>query len=88
MRSSSSYCVYIVRCADDTLYTGITTELERRIKEHNSPDRGAKYTRTRQPVTLLYYEHFPDRSSASKREYEIKHRMNRKQKLALVQKPL
>ena len=78
------YYVYIVKCADDTLYTGIATQLERRIEEHNSSDKGAKYTRVRQPVELVYSEEYPDRSSASKREYEIKKKMTRKDKLALV----
>ena len=78
------YYVYIVRCADETLYTGIATELERRIEEHNSSDKGAKYTRVRRPVTLVYNEEHPDRSTASKREYEIKKKMNRAQKLTLI----
>ena len=78
------YYVYIVKCADETLYTGIATELNRRIEEHNSSDKGAKYTRVRRPVTLVYNEEYPDRSTASKREYEIKKRMNRAQKLTLI----
>ncbi|SFV52260.1 COG2827: putative endonuclease containing a URI domain [hydrothermal vent metagenome] len=78
------YYIYIVKCADDTLYTGIAKNIERRIIEHNSSKKGAKYTRTRRPVKLLYSEKYPDRSSASKREYEIKKRMSRKEKLALI----
>jgi len=78
------YFVYIVECSDATLYTGITTELERRIEEHNSSEKGAKYTRQRRPVKLVYNEQFPDRSKASKREYEIKKKMNRAEKLKLV----
>jgi len=78
------YYVYIVQCADETLYTGIATELARRIEEHNHSDKGAKYTRARRPVTLVYHETFEDRSSASKREYEIKKRMSRVQKLTLI----
>ena len=78
------YYVYIVKCADATLYTGIATELERRIEEHNHSDKGAKYTRARRPVTLVYHETFEDRSTASKREYEIKKKMSRKQKLYLI----
>lgn len=78
------YYVYIVICADDTLYTGIATELERRIDEHNTSDKGAKYTRVRRPVTLVYQEEYPDRSTASKREYEIKKKMNRAEKLKLI----
>lgn len=79
------YHVYIVKCADETLYTGITTELERRIGEHNSSDKGAKYTRVRRPVTLVYSEAYPNRSLASKREYEIKKKMSRVQKLKLIE---
>ena len=79
-----NYFVYIVRCADETLYTGITTDLQRRLQEHNSPDKGARYTRARQPVTLVYHESHPDRSTASKREYVIKKRMSRAEKLNLI----
>jgi len=78
------YHVYIVRCADETLYTGISRELERRVEEHNGSDKGAKYTRVRRPVALVYSEAYPDRSSASKREYEIKKKMNRAEKLELI----
>jgi len=68
----SSWYVYILRCADDTLYTGITTDLERRVEEHNSGKAGAKYTRSRRPVEIVYHEIVNDRSEASKREYQIK----------------
>jgi len=78
------YFVYMIECADGTLYTGIATDLQRRVEEHNSSEKGAKYTRTRRPVKLVYSEAHPDRSSASKREYEIKKRMNRKEKLKLI----
>lgn len=81
----SDWFVYILRCADDTLYTGITTELERRIAEHNDKNKnlGARYTRARQPVILAYHETYESRSIASKREAEIK-RLNRQQKLLLI----
>ena len=79
------YFVYMVKCADNTLYTGIATELERRIEEHNGSDKGAKYTRARRPVRLVYSEEYPDRSSASKREYEIKKKMSRSEKLKLIE---
>jgi putative endonuclease len=79
------YFVYIVKCADNTFYTGIATELERRIEEHNGSDKGSKYTRVRRPVSLVYSEEYPDRSSASKREYEIKKKMNRAEKLKLIE---
>ncbi|MBD3791126.1 MAG: GIY-YIG nuclease family protein [Campylobacterales bacterium] len=78
-----SYSVYILQCADDTLYTGIATDVDRRLTEHNSPEKGAKYTRSRRPVRLVYREPFPDRSSASRREYEIK-KLSRGKKLQLI----
>jgi len=78
------YFVYMVKCADNTFYTGITTGLERRIEEHNGSEKGAKYTRVRRPVSLVYSEEHPDRSSASKREYEIKKKMSRAEKLNLI----
>lgn len=78
------YFVYMLECADGTLYTGIATDIERRIDEHNHSPKGAKYTRTRRPVKLVYTEKYSDRSTASKREYEIKKKMSRKEKLALV----
>jgi len=78
------YYIYIVQCADDTLYTGISTELERRVKEHNESEKGAKYTRVRRPVKLVYSESYPDRSTASKREYEIKKKMSRLKKLEMI----
>ncbi len=65
--------VYIVRCSDYTLYTGVTTDLQRRIDEHNSGHKkGAKYTRPRRPVTLVYSEELGSRSEACRREYQIK----------------
>lgn len=79
------YFVYILKCADETFYTGIAKELERRVEEHNNSTKGAKYTRNRRPVELVYSEVHPDRSSASKREYEIKKKMNRDEKLKLIQ---
>ena len=78
------YYVYIVECVDRTLYTGIAKDLERRISEHNESEKGAKYTRARRPVKLVYSEEYPNRSSASKREYEIKKKMSRTQKLKLI----
>ena len=82
------YYVYIIECADSTLYTGITTDLERRITEHNSSTKGARYTRIRRPVKLVYSEVHEDRSSASKREYHIKKSMTKAQKLALIESML
>jgi len=79
------YFVYILRCSDNTLYTGITTDIKRRIKEHNSSPKGAKYTRYRRPVQLVHSEECKDKSSASKREYTIKH-LTRKDKEILFSK--
>jgi len=65
--------VYLVRCADDTLYAGITTDVNRRVAEHNSNNgRGARYTRGRGPVTLAYFEPAGNRSEAARREHELK----------------
>lgn len=76
--------IYILRCADNSLYTGITTDLKRREQEHNSTKGvAAKYTRARQPVVVVYHEQMADRSSALKREIAIK-KLSKKQKEALV----
>lgn len=77
------YHLYILECADKTLYTGITTNLERRVHEHNTAKIGAKYTRARRPVTLMYSKKFRSRSAASKAEYTIK-QMTRAEKLQLI----
>lgn len=68
----AAWYVYMVSCADKSIYTGITTDLSRRLLEHNSPKGGARYTRSRQPVVLVYYEKCPDRSLASMREFYLK----------------
>jgi len=77
------YYVYIVECADGTYYTGITTDLERRILEHNFSFKSAKYTRSRRPVHLVYSSMANNRSDASKEEYRIK-RLTRAQKQKLI----
>jgi putative endonuclease len=69
---SVSWFVYILRCSDQTLYTGITTDLSQRLHEHNNTDKGAKYTRGRRPVSVIYCEEHPSRSLAASREYQIK----------------
>ncbi len=74
--------VYMVECADQTLYTGWTTDVERRLAAHNA-GRGARYTRERRPVRLVYVEEVADRRAALKRELKIK-RMRRSQKLQLI----
>ena len=81
----SAWSVYIVSCADGSLYTGISCDVPRRVAVHNS-GRGAKYTRSRLPVRLVYQEDLDDRSSALKREAEIK-RMGSNDKQRLVKKP-
>ncbi len=73
MLTDKSWYVYILQCADNSLYTGITVDVERRVDEHNSSNKlGAKYTRVRRPVKLVYSEKLKNRSLAAKREYEIK----------------
>lgn len=69
---TAPWLVYIVRCRDGSYYTGITTDLARRIAEHNSPVGGAKYTKPRQPITLVYCEPAASRSVAARREHQIK----------------
>jgi putative endonuclease len=75
--------IYIVRCADGTLYTGWTTDVERRVDQHNA-GRGARYTRMRRPVALVYREEAPDRSTAMRREVAIK-KLDRERKERLVE---
>jgi putative endonuclease len=75
--------VYIVECSDTTLYTGVTTDIERRVMEHNSSKKGAKYTRNKRPVVLMTYFEFNDRSSACKEEYRIK-QLTRLDKIKLI----
>ncbi len=80
---NKQWFVYMLRCADSSLYTGITTDVKRRVEEHNETDLGARYTRTRRPVTLVYQEEVESRSEASKRECMIK-KMKKLQKEALI----
>lgn len=77
------YYLYILKCSDGTLYTGITVDLKRRVGEHNSSKLGAKYTRTRRPVKLVYSKKFRNRSLATKAEGKIK-KLSRIQKLKLI----
>lgn len=84
MSTTGNWCVYIVKCSDNTLYTGITMDVGRRIVEHNSGDlQGAKYTRGRRPVCLVYQEFFDSRSAATKRENKIK-QLSRAEKEFLI----
>jgi len=82
-RNSAAWYVYILCCNDGSLYTGITTNLYRRLQEHNFGPKGAKYTRARRPVYLVYKEAAISRSAAAKREYQLK-RLSTAQKKALV----
>lgn len=79
-----AWYVYMLRCGDGSLYTGSTTDVERRLREHQG-GTGARYTRSRPPVTLAYAEEAPDRSAAQRREAAIK-KMPRAQKLKLIGK--
>jgi putative endonuclease len=82
VKNDKSWYVYILKCADDTLYTGITTDVNRRLNEHNK-GTGAKYTKTRRPVILVAVSEASNRSEASKEEYRIK-QLTRKEKLLLI----
>lgn len=75
--------MYVVECADGTLYTGYTTDIDRRIQTHNA-GKGAKYTRNRLPVTLLYQEEFDSKQEAMSAEALFKRRLNRQQKLDYI----
>ena len=81
-----TWYVYMLRCADDTLYTGITTDINRRITEHNLgvKGKGAKYTAARTPVTLVYKKRCKDRSAAARNEASLK-KLSREQKMLLKQ---
>ena len=81
--SKDGWCVYILKCKDGTFYTGITTDINRRIKEHGT-NKGAKYTKQRGPFRLVYKASFLNRSSASKEEYKIKS-LSLKNKIKLIE---
>lgn len=82
--SVAPWYVYILRCADDSLYTGITCDLERRLNEHNHGNAAARYTRSRRPVKLVYSESSTSRSAASRREHQIR-TLPRLHKLRLIE---
>lgn len=77
------YIVYILQCADKTYYTGITNKLEKRLVAHNTGKRGAKYTKSRRPVALVYQETITTKNDALRREWEIK-KLTRKEKETLI----
>jgi putative endonuclease len=84
MTLASTWYVYMLRCADNSLYTGVTNDLEKRLRQHNGQEKnGAKYTRARRPVNLALQESCPDRASAQRREAEIK-RLSKADKEQLV----
>ena len=76
--------VYILRCSDDSLYTGWTNNLEKRVKAHSN-GKGAKYTKARLPIELVYFEEYENKIDAMRREYAIK-QLKRKEKLMLIEK--
>lgn len=80
---SKLWYMYVVTCSDGTLYAGVTTDIERRIREHNTSKRGAKYTRSRRPVELTCVIECDDRSSAQKEEYAFK-KLSRAEKLRVL----
>ena len=82
--TSSPWYVYMLICGDETIYTGITRDPQKRLDEHNNGANGAKYTRSRRPVSLAYLEGCPDRSVATSREYHLK-QLSRQQKLQLIE---
>lgn len=82
-KSDTNYC-YILKCSDNSYYTGWTNNLEKRLQAHQK-GVGAKYTRGRTPVELIYYESFPTKEEAMRREYEIKH-LSRREKEILIDK--
>lgn len=83
-QTPAKWYVYLLRCNDDSLYTGATTDLQRRLRQHNHGSDGARYTRSRRPVTLAYAETVEDRATALRREYQIK-QLPRSEKQALIQ---
>ena len=78
-----AYYVYILECSDKTLYTGIAKDVDKRLHEHNTSEKAAKYTRVRRPLKLLFTQELPTRSEALKREYAIK-KLKREEKLRLI----
>lgn len=84
-KNDKTWCIYILKCSDNTLYTGVTNDLENRVFQHNNATTGAKYTRARRPVNLVYTEACEDKISAMKREYAVK-QLSRSKKLLLINK--
>ncbi|MGI6103614.1 MAG: GIY-YIG nuclease family protein [Patescibacteria group bacterium] len=87
MSGTAPYALYVLQCADGTFYAGITTDVVRRVAEHNSSAKGAKYTRTRRPVRLVYSEAHPSRSAALVAEAAFR-QLSRAEKLARIGRPI
>ena len=83
-KNNKKFFVYILECADKTFYTGYTNDPDKRIEAHNA-GKGAKYTKARLPVKQVYLEVFDDKESALKREWFIKHKLTRKDKIKLIE---
>ena len=83
MGQSSGWFVYMLRCVDNSLYTGVTTDVVRRVQEHNEAKAGAKYTRAKRPVFLVYEEPAESRKAACQREYQLK-QLTKTEKEALI----
>jgi putative endonuclease len=83
MTSKANWYVYFLRCNDNSLYAGITTDIERRLHQHNHTKLGAKYTRAKRPVTLVFVEEALNKSTAGKREHQIR-KLTKTQKEKLV----
>ena len=81
--ADTPWYLYVVRCSDETFYTGVTTNIARRINEHNTSHRGAKYTRTRRPVELVFWSDFESRATAQQAEYKFK-KLTRAQKEKVI----
>jgi len=81
-KKGTIWLLYILKCADNTLYAGVTTDIKRRLREHNT-GKGGNYTRVRLPVTILYEEFHPNRSEAQKREAQIKS-LSRQEKMVFI----
>ena len=82
--TTTMYHLYLLKCNDNTLYAGITTDLARRVQEHNSSALGARYTKARRPVELVYSKKFKDRSSATKAEIALKKLSHTQKKLLIA----
>ena len=81
--TTNIHYVYIVKCSDNTLYTGYSIDIDKRVEDHNKNKCGSKYCKSRRPVNLIYFEEYTCKSDALKREYEIK-QLSRQQKNKLI----